>query len=144
MRKPQKKVDKTNKCPHCAKMFGGSGFKTHMRYCELKNRKPEKTPIVETPPKVAAEKMPDETTDKIAIYEYLPEKAGKKATGWDRVGEAIANLIENNGELALGIAAPIVAGVINAKQEEGKDETQNLDPKNPANDWILKANYFKE
>ena len=144
MRKPQKKAEKTNKCPHCEKMFGGSGFKTHVRYCELKNRKTEKMPIVEKPPKVAAEKMPDETADKIAIYEFLPEKAGKKATGWDRVGEAIANLIENNGELALSIAAPIVAGVVAAQQQDEQPEKKQLDPNNPAHDWERLANYFKE
>lgn len=149
MPRPQKKKEKTNQCPHCGQMFGGSGFLTHVRFCELKHR-PQPTappqPAIPEPqePQQTAATYDDYDTDeaKIILWNELPQNQ-KPASGWAKLGEALATAIEKNADVLAPIAATIIAGMMENQQAEQPQQPQ-LDPDDPKNDWILKANYFKE
>jgi hypothetical protein len=150
MPRPRKKKEKTNECPHCGQFFGGSGFTTHKRYCELKNRQEPPAPTTPPEPKPADKKADKETEDdnaKIYIFNELPQNK-PPAAGWEKLGEALGNAVEKaaNSELLQAILIPIIAGAVETAATDKKEEAGNLllDPKDPKNDWVLLENYFKE
>ena len=152
MKKPQKKREKKNECPHCKKLFGGSGFAMHKKFCAEKNAE-------QLPEKVKAELVEadtaeidnihtqkndtDDDTAKIYIFNELPENQQK--SGLDKLYEALANLVNN--EMVQAAIVPIAAAIaenMTPEQPQTAPQQPQIDPNNPDHDWIRLANYFKE
>ena len=150
MPRPTKKKEKNNECPHCGQFFGGSGFTTHKRYCELKNC--QQPPAQQPPPEPQepdkkADKETEDDTAKIYVFNELPQNK-PPAAGWEKLGEALGNAVEKaaNSELLQAILIPIIAGAVETAATDKKEEAETLllDTNDPKNDWVTKANYFKE